>query len=237
MVVGGFGRADPFGSADRAEFGEGLIEFARTRSSWQEEIELLSSEGYALAGKGDPVDCCCRGAGFERQTQQSEQHAFVLTGRGHADPPMSSRTAFELQVEVQFRAAQGTEHEALGQARDQSTEHEGEGLEAFDRSFEVEAFFEGMDSRLGQRRFLLLSTRPSDQGEEVWSQTCCEVAPRQAQQVADAMDTEAGERLGTSVVGIEQVDGKGREEGELVFGEEDPGGFGWVGFRMRRVRV
>ena len=222
VVVGHFGRADPPGSADRVEFGQGFIEFVRGGSPGQEEIELFLPKRNAFAEQGDSFDRGAGRAGLECPAQQAEEDAFVLTGRGHADPSSLFHAVSELEVEAQFPTAEGTEGEAFREARDQAAEHEGKGFEAFDRGFEIDALLESIDPGFGEGHFPLFSAGPGDQAEEIRTQTCREITAGKSKQVPDAMETEAGECLGGPVIGIEQIDGEGREEAGLVLGKQDP---------------
>jgi hypothetical protein len=65
--------------------------------------------------------------------------------------------------------------EALDQARDQATKHEGEGLETFDGDFEIDAFLDCHDSGFGDRGFVLFPTCPCDETEELRTEASGEV--------------------------------------------------------------
>ena len=120
MIVDHLGTADPLGSADRTEFRQGLIEFVCARSPRQEEIELFAAKGHPLADESDPVDRSGGRFGLEGQTQEPKQHAFVLTGAGHADPPTLLATIFELQGWTQFDTAERAKCQAFGESRNES---------------------------------------------------------------------------------------------------------------------
>ena len=106
MVIEYLRRADPLGSTDRTEFGQGLIELTWARASWKEKVELFTAQRYALGNERDPLDGCGGRPGFERQAQESKQHALVLAGRGHSDSPTLPRSGRKLQGQAQLYAAQ-----------------------------------------------------------------------------------------------------------------------------------
>jgi hypothetical protein len=122
---------------------------------------------------------------------------------------------------MQRSAAERTQLQASDEARDQSAEYEGEGLDTGDRCFEVEAFFEAVALGSGQRRFDLFATRARDEVQDLGAEPRCQIATRQAEQIVDAMNAKAGEGLCGLIVRVEQIDREGREEGQLIFRGQD----------------
>ena len=88
---------------------------------------------------------------------------------GPIAPPDAARlpsSVFELQLEAQLGTAQGTQAQAALQARDESSEYEGQRLEVFDRRLEIEPFFEAAMRRLWKRALALFAAGPGEQSLE-----------------------------------------------------------------------
>jgi hypothetical protein len=92
-----------------------------------------------------------------------------------------------------------------------------------DRGLEILSLFEGRRVWLGDWRLAFLTARSSDEREESGAEARGEVASRQLEEVSDAVDPEAGECLGRSIIGVEQVDRQGGEKIELAPRWENPG--------------
>ena len=116
MIIDDDRCADPVFSADRTQLREGLIEGAGAWASGQEEVELLSAQSDAFAEERDALDRGEGGIAFDREAQQAQEDAIVLTRGSDPDASALSGTALKRHVEAKFDAAEPTQIEAFGEA-------------------------------------------------------------------------------------------------------------------------
>jgi hypothetical protein len=220
VVIGHFGRAHTPLAAKGFEFAQGTAKGSGIRSTGEEEIELIAGCVDTLAPQGDVFD---GGPGWllgQGEGDKAQENAEVEGGGGQSDMPRIPGSSFEPQLQFEGIAGEAAQGESFGEPGEQTPQNEAEGFEVVDGRFQVDGLLDSGRGGLGQREVRILAPGPGNEGQGTGPESLGEPAPGEPKQVAHGVDAQPGERLGEGIIGIEEIQGKGSQEGAFLLGRE-----------------